>query len=304
MKKFDVVALGELLVDFSMNNDGSYVANAGGAPCNVLAMLNNLGKSVSFIGKVGNDKFGKELVKTIKNIGIDASGIVFDNDVNTTITFVSNDDSGERHFTFYRNPGADMMLKEDEIDFDILSNAKMFHFGSLSMTDEPARSATKKAVDAAEKFGSIISFDPNYREMLWNDIELAKECIIYGMEKADLIKLSLEEALLITDENSLEKAKSKIGDRFYDKLVFITLGAGGSVCIQGDEEICQTAYINSNPIDTTGAGDCYCACVLNGLLDRESLNRTMEKASKASSILVGRKGALESMPSREEIEGL
>ena len=176
----DVVALGELLIDFTENGVSSqgnqiFEANPGGAPCNVLAMLNKLGKKTAFIGKVGNDQFGTLLRKTLNEVGIDTSNLFTDDEVNTTLAFVHTLADGDREFSFYRNPGADMMLREDEIDEAFLSQAKIFHFGTLSMTQDEVRAATKKAVKSAKQSGALISFDPNLREPLWSSLELAKE---------------------------------------------------------------------------------------------------------------------------------
>ena len=185
MKKYDVVALGELLIDFAMSGQseqGNYVFEAcpGGAPCNVLAMLNKLGKKTAFLGKVGNDQFGKLLKATIEEIGIDAEGLLMDEDVRTTLAFVHTFADGDRDFSFYRNPGADMMLAEDEVNYDMIRDTKVFHLGTLSMTDEPVRSATKKALAVAKEAGCLISFDPNLRPPLWKSLDTAKEMMEYG----------------------------------------------------------------------------------------------------------------------------
>ena len=196
--KYDVVALGELLIDFTIDGKSSqgnntYEANPGGAPCNVLAMLNRMNKKTAFIGKVGKDAFGQILKSTIDQIGIDSKGLVFDEKVNTTLAFVNIDENGERSFSFYRNPGADMMLTEEEVDFEIVRNSKIFHFGTLSMTHEKVRQATKKAVEEAKKENILISFDPNLRELLWEDLSLAKEQIDYGCSVCDILKIEDEE---------------------------------------------------------------------------------------------------------------
>ena len=196
--KYDVVALGELLIDFTIDGKSSqgnntYEANPGGAPCNVLAMLNRMNKKTAFIGKVGKDAFGQISKSTIDKI--DSKGLVFDEKVNTTLAFVNIDENGERSFSFYRNPGADMMLTEEEVDLEIVRNSKIFHFGTLSMTHEKVRQATKKAVQEAKKENILISFDPNLRELLWEDLSLAKEQIDYGCSVCDILKIEVEDLM-------------------------------------------------------------------------------------------------------------
>ena len=188
-KKFDVIAMGELLIDFTMNGQSEqgnnlFEACPGGAPCNVLAMLNKLGKKTAFLGKVGDDQFGRLLRDTISSAGIDASNLLTDDEVNTTLAFVHTFPDGDREFSFYRNPGADMMLSEEDIDEDLIASSKIFHFGSLSMTDETCRRATRRAINIAEKSGALLSFDPNLREPLWRTLSDAKREILYGMELA------------------------------------------------------------------------------------------------------------------------
>ena len=208
MKKYDVIALGELLIDFTMNGQseqGNHLFEAcpGGAPCNVLAMLNKLGKKTAFIGKVGNDQFGTLLRKTLIEVGIDTSNLFTDNEVNTTLAFVHTLADGDREFSFYRNPGADMMLKEDEIDADFISQAKIFHFGTLSMTQDEVRAATKKAVKSAKQSGALISFDPNLREPLWSSLELAKEQMEYGFSQCDILKISDNEIQFVSRKKKI-----------------------------------------------------------------------------------------------------
>ena len=210
MKKYDVVALGELLVDFTengMSSQGNVLleANPGGAPCNVLSMLQRLGKKTAFIGKVGNDNFGKMLRDIVKEQGINIDNIILDGEVHTTLAFVHTKEDGDRDFSFYRSPGADMMLRKKEINESLLDNTRIFHFGTLSMTEEKIAETTKYALDKAKDFGAVISFDPNLRPPLWDDLEKAKEQMWYGISKCDVLKISDDEISFLTEEADIEK---------------------------------------------------------------------------------------------------
>ena len=314
--KYDVVALGELLIDFTIDGESSqgnntYEANPGGAPCNVLAMLNRMNKKTAFIGKVGKDAFGQILKSTIDKIGIDSRGLVFDEKVNTTLAFVNIDENGERSFSFYRNPGADMMLTEEEVDLEIVRNSKIFHFGTLSMTHEKVRQATKKAVQEAKKENILISFDPNLRELLWEDLSLAKEQIDYGCSVCDILKIEDEELKFLTDCYETEKAVEILKSKYDIKLILVTEGSKGSTAYYKDLVIKQDAYLQKSTIDTTGAGDTYCGSCLGYLIDNsiDELNEVKIKemisfASAAASIVTTRKGAICSMPHPTEVEDL
>lgn len=314
--KYDVVALGELLIDFTIDGKSSqgnntYEANPGGAPCNVLAMLNRMNKKTAFIGKVGKDAFGQILKSTIDKIGIDSKGLVFDEKVNTTLAFVNIDENGERSFSFYRNPGADMMLTEEEVDLEIVRNSKIFHFGTLSMTHEKVRQATKKAVQEAKKENILISFDPNLRELLWEDLSLAKEQIDYGCSVCDILKIEDEELKFLTDCYETEKAVEILKSKYDIKLILVTEGSKGSTAYYKDLVIKQDAYLQKSTIDTTGAGDTYCGSCLGYLIDNsiDELNEVKIKemisfASAAASIVTTRKGAICSMPHPTEVEDL
>ena len=206
MKSYDVVALGELLIDFTENGvsgQGNPIleANPGGAPCTVLAILNQLGNSTAFIGKVGNDTFGRMLAQEVEKSGTDVSNLVFDDKVHTTLAFVHTKPGGDRDFSFYRNPGADMMLKKEEVMEDIIKAGKIFHFGTLSSTHEGVREATRYAVDVAKQNGLLVSFDPNLREPLWESLDDAKREIAYGLSKCDILKIS---------DNEVEDRKSVV----------------------------------------------------------------------------------------------
>lgn len=312
--KYDVVALGELLIDFTIDGKSSqgnntYEANPGGAPCNVLAMLNRMNKKTAFIGKVGEDAFGQILKSTIDKIGIDSKGLVFDEKVNTTLAFVNIDENGERSFSFYRNPGADMMLTEEEVDFEIIRNSKIFHFGTLSMTHEKVRQATRKAVEEAKKENILISFDPNLRPLLWDDLSLAKEQIDYGCSVCDILKIEDEELKFLTDCEDTEKAIRILKNKYDIKLILVTCGSKGSSAYYKDLVIKQDAYLQKGTVDTTGAGDTYCGSCLGYLIDNDidELNKAKIKemisfASAAASIVTTRKGAICSMPYLKEVK--
>ena len=203
MKKYDVVALGELLVDFTMNGSSKqgnplFEANPGGAPCNVLSMLQKLGRQTAFIGKTGRDSFGEMLRNVVAEQGIDTGNLIMDEEVPTTLAFVHTAPDGDRSFSFYRNPGADMMLRDGDIDCCLLENAKIFHFGSLSMTAPEVEGATKKAVRTAKESGALISFDPNLRPPLWENLNVAKEKIAYGISQCQILKISDDEIAFFT----------------------------------------------------------------------------------------------------------
>ena len=315
MGNTDVTALGEVLIDFTQNGADAagnpvLTANPGGAPGNVLAMLKKLGRSCSFIGKVGKDAFGDFLETTLQNAGIDTGNLVRDEKVHTTLAFVHTLEGGERSFSFYRDPGADMMLTKDEVDESLIKHSRIFHFGSLSLTDEPCREATAKAVRVAKEASVPVSFDPNLRESLWSSPELAKEQIEWGLERCDILKISDNEAVFMTGERNPEKAAEKlIASHPGIKLMTLTLGEEGSVAFYAGKKIKVPAVEVKNPLEKTGAGDTFCACVLNGVLEHgleglepETVEEILTFASAAASIVIQRKGALRSMPERKEIE--
>lgn len=312
MKKFDVVALGELLIDFTENGisgNGNLLleANPGGAPCNVLAMLAKLGKKTAFIGKVGNDSFGKMLSDTIKNCGICADGLVFDDTVHTTLAFVHKKPDGDRDFSFYREPGADMMLRKSEIDEEIIKSAKIFHFGTLSSTHEGVREATRYGVDIAKESGALISFDPNLRPPLWNSLEDARREIEYGLEKCDILKISDNEIEFMTGLTDYDKAVRGLMEKYYIKLAFATLGKNGSrAYYRNIKAECEVFKVDT--IETTGAGDTFCGSALNYVLEHDincltenDLKELLTFANAAAAIITTRRGALKVMPEKKEI---
>lgn len=313
MKTYDVIALGELLIDFTQNGmseqgNGLFEANPGGAPCNVLSMLNNLGKKTSFIGKVGNDQFGLTLKKSLEELGIGTENLSLDDDVHTTLALVHTFANGDRDFSFYRNPGADMMLRADELNEDLIRDTRLFHFGTLSMTHEGVREATKKAVTAAKAAGALISFDPNLREPLWDTLEHAKEQVRWGLGQCDILKISDNEIQWLTGETDFTKGVEKIREEFPIPLILVSMGGDGSRAYYGEGYVEVAPFLQENTIETTGAGDTFCACVINYVLDHSledltdaQLKEMLTFANAAASIITTRKGALRVMPKKQEV---
>lgn len=313
MKSLDVIALGELLIDFtengfSANGNPLLEANPGGAPCNVLAMLQNLGKKTAFIGKVGKDAFGDYLKDTVCQVGIDVTNLIQDATVPTTLAFVHTAADGDRSFSFYREPGADMMLSESEIDYSQIAESEIFHFGTLSMTHDGVRAATIKAVDYAKSYGLLISFDPNYRPLLWKKEETAKEMMRYGCEICDILKISDDEITFITGKDTVEAAIPVFREMYQPKLMCVTCGKQGSVVIYKDMQVACDAVLRPDTIETTGAGDTFMGCMLNYVLEHgienlteDDLRRMQQFAAMAASIITTRKGALKVMPTKNEI---
>ena len=316
MKKYDVTALGELLIDFTENGVSGqgnplFEANPGGAPCNVLAMLTKLGHKTAFIGKVGDDFFGKQLKEAIEEVGIDPTGLCMDKEIHTTLAMVHTYPDGDRDFSFYRNPGADMMLKESEVKEELIKESKLFHFGTLSMTHEDVRKATKKAIQIAEEAGDIISFDPNLRKPLWNSLDEAKEQILYGLSHCHILKISDNEIQWLTGQEDYTDGVKWILERYQIPLILVSMGKEGSRAYYGGKMVEVKPFIQKNTIETTGAGDTFCGCVLHyicehGLenLTEENLFEMLQFANAAASIITTRKGALRVMPEEKEIAGL
>jgi fructokinase len=319
-KTYDVIALGELLIDMTNNGRSEsgntlFEANPGGAPCNVLAMLNKLGRKVGFIGKVGDDIFGHKLRKVLDEVGIDTKNLILDKDARTTLAFVQTFEDGDRDFSFYRNPGADMMLKKEEVDVNLLRDTKIFHFGTLSMTHEDVREATKYAIEEAKKAGAIISFDPNLREPLWNNLDDAKEQVLYGLTKCDVLKISDNEILWLTGEKDYTAGVRRIREKNNISLITVSLGKEGSRAYykqpdtEGDGIIVEVKpFLQKNTIETTGAGDTFSGCILHYVLEKglddlkeEDLKEMLTFANGAASIITTRNGALRVMPNLEEV---
>lgn len=309
---FDVTALGELLIDFTpagKDSSGNPIFSAipGGAPANFLAALSRCGKSCAMIAKVGDDFFGSMLRERIQNAGVNSLGIVSDPDTFTTLAFVTLSETGERSFSFARKPGADTCLRSDEIPVKLLKDTKVFHFGTLSMTSEPARSATLNSIHIAKENGVILSFDPNYRSPLWKRSEDAIEAIRFGMSEADLVKISDNEVELLgySYEALAEKFLNKGG-----KLIFITCGSNGA-WYYGKHGHGFIPAFNVPTIDTVGAGDIFGGSALAQLLNfdkpldelsNDELMHAGRYASAAAAISTTRHGAIPSIPSPQEVE--
>ena len=312
-KLYDVTALGELLIDFTENGTSSQgnplmEANPGGAPCNVLAMLERLGKKTAFIGKVGKDMFGEQLKAAVEEVGIDTRNLIMDETVHTTLAFVHTYPDGDRDFSFYRDPGADMMLTKDEVQKDLIENSRIFHFGTLSSTHEGVREATRHAIDLAKEAGCIITFDPNLRPPLWKSLEDDRKEIEYGMTKCDVLKISDNEVEFLFGTSDYDKGAALIREKYHIPLVLITMGKDGSRAYYKDLRVEAAPFLQENTIETTGAGDTFCASALNYVLEHGLENLTEDNlmelltfANAAASLITTRKGALRVMPDRQEV---
>ena len=304
-RKYDVTALGELLIDFTENGNSEQgnplmEANPGGAPCNMLSMIQKLGGTTAFIGKVGKDMFGRQLRQAVESVGIDTRNLMEDEEVHTTLAFVHTFPDGDRDFSFYRNPGADMMLTKEEIQEDLIRNSKVFHFGTLSSTHEGVREATRYAIDVAKEAGCLVSFDPNLRPPLWKTLEDARKEIEYGLSKTDILKIS-----------DYDEGAKMLIEKYNIPFVCVTLGKDGSRAYYKGMHVEVPGFVQKNTIETTGAGDTFCGCMLHyiiqhGLEDltEEDLRELLTFANAAASVITTRKGALAVMPSKEEVEEL
>lgn len=316
MEKYDVVALGELLIDLTQNGysgQGNPLleANPGGAPCNVLALLTKLGHSAAFIGKVGKDGFGDQLENALTETGISTAGLLRDDQVHTTLAVVHTLAGGDRDFSFYRNPGADMCLHTQEINRELIRQARIFHFGTLSMTDEPVRSATYAAIAEAEAHGVLRSFDPNLRPPLWRTLDEAKEQVLYGMAHCDILKISDNEIQWLTQQEDFDAGVRWIRQRFPNiRLLLLSMGKDGSRGYSGDA-MAEVKGFSVNAIETTGAGDTFFGGILHHVLawglreyTRQELEEMLTFANAAAALVTTRKGALRVMPSLAEIQAL
>lgn len=315
---YDVIAIGECLIDFvplgqSERGNDLFEKNPGGAPANVLAFLAKLNKQTGFIGKVGNDQFGKYLKQVLDQHQIDTTSLSVDHEVNTTLAFVHLKEDGDRAFSFYRNPGADINLKIEDVNFDLIKNTKILHFGSLSLTHNPARETTFRVLAYAKQQGKVISYDPNLRAPLWTNLMLAKEMMRKGMGFADIVKASEEELAFLTNEKTVEAGAQQLLNEFANiKLLLITLGSKGS-CFFTKQFEGHVDGFKVKAIDTTGAGDSFLGGMLYCLLEtglkvetlsKEQLEAMLRFANAGASIVTTRYGAIASMPTKQEIEAV
>ena len=312
-KKIDVTALGELLIDFTENGTSAQgnpilEVNPGGAPCNVLAMLQKLGKQTAFIGKVGDDMFGRQLTEAVSSVGVDTRALLVDKEVHTTLAFVHTYPDGDRDFSFYRNPGADMMLTKDDVDEDLIRASRIFHFGTLSSTHKGVREATRYAIDVAREAGDLISFDPNLRPPLWSSLDDAKREIEYGLGKCDILKISDNEVEFLFGTTDYDLGAKLLKEKYNIPLILITLGPNGSRAYYKDMRVEVAPFLQEKTIETTGAGDTFCASSLNYVLEHgldhlteENLTERLTFANAAASLITTKKGALKVMPEKEEV---
>ena len=312
-KSFDVTTLGELLIDFTENGSSSQgnpllEANPGGAVCNVLAMLEKLGKKTAYIGKVGQDMFGTQLKEAVEEVGIDTRNLIMDPVYHTTLAFVHTYPDGDRDFSFYRDPGADMMLTKEEVSEELIRDSRIFHFGTLSSTHPGVREATRYAIDIAKDAGCIITFDPNLRPPLWKSLEDAKVEIEYGMSKCDVLKISDNEVEFMCGTDDYDKGAAMIQEKYNIPLVLVTMGKAGSRAYYKGMIVEAAPFLQENTIETTGAGDTFCASTLNYILEHgldnlteENLKELLTFANAAASLITTRKGALRVMPSKQEV---
>ena len=313
-KEFDVIALGELLVDFTENGTSAQgnplmEANPGGAPCNVLAMLQKLGKKTAFVGKVGKDMFGAQLRQAAEEAGICTDFLLEDPEVHTTLAFVKTFPNGDRDFSFYRDPGADMMLTAAELPTEALRSTRIFHFGTLSMTHAEVRLATKKAVSLSKEAGALISFDPNLRPPLWFSLDEAREQIAWGLGRCDILKIADNELRFMTGEDDLERGAAKLAEQYPNiRVLNVTAGADGSYSFCGKHHVFVPSFRLGGTIETTGAGDTFCGSVLNFVLEngiehlKESdLKQMLRFANAAAYLVTTKKGAIRSMPERAQV---
>lgn len=309
----DVIALGELLIDFaarSTDADGypTMAANPGGAPGNFLAALNAYGKKTAFLGKVGDDAFGHLLLGTLNRAQIETKGIVVDPNVFTTLAFVTFDDKGDRSFSFARKPGADTQLHWEEVDTALIDQAKVFHFGTLSLTDEPARTTTQKCVAYAKAQGKLITCDPNLREPLWPNPDAAKEQILWSLHQADVVKISDNEVEFLWN-CSPEEGAEKLLKEFGVSLAMVTLGPDGCL-LKTENASFRASCPKVHPIDTTGAGDIFGGSAVSRLLELEKSITSLTEddlayigrfAAAAASLSTEHSGGIPSIPDKETV---
>lgn len=309
---YDIVAIGECLIDmFSRVEDGKIQieGNPGGAPANVLAAASRLGMKTAFIGKAGSDSFGQFLKSVLEEAGIDVTSFVLSPNFLTSLAIVSLDQTGNRSFAFYRNNTADVNLQADDIDPKLIKSTKIFHFGSVSLTQEPSRSATFAAVRAAKENHCLISYDPNLRESLWNSAAEAKKVILQGLALADIVKLSEEELVFLTETDDTTRAMSQLQSEFHFPFLAVTMGPRGCCC-QVNGNVCCAPAFDVPCVDTTGAGDAFMGALLSRIIQinkkfsdytEDDLTDLTDFLNAAGSLATTKKGAIPAMPGEAEI---
>lgn len=312
---FDVTAIGELLIDFTpagFSEQGRplFSQNPGGGPANVSVCLSRLGRKAAFIGKVGADQFGYSLKSDLDQAGVSTHGLVITEEYNTTLAFVHLNEQGDRSFSFYRDPGADMMLDITDLSYNLIDDCSIFHFGAVSMTDNPSRAATLTAVRYAREQGKIISFDPNLRLMLWKSEELARNTILAALSSVDFLKISEEELVFLTGMKDLSQGSDYLLYKYDLQLILITLGPKGAYARNAVAESWHPAY-DVKTIDTTGAGDAFTGSFLYQILQNgkplssiseEDLIGFLAFANAAGSLATVKKGAIPAMPTLAEVD--
>ena len=309
----DITAIGEILIDMTQSGVTEqgiprYDANPGGAPANLAVAASRLGVNTAFVGRVGDDSYGAFLRRTLAQNGVDITGLSVDPREHTTLAVVSLDEKGERSFSFYRDPSADVSLRFEDVPQVLLENTRLLHFGSVSLTAEPSRSATLQAVQTAKAAGALISYDPNYRPSLWRDADAAIQGMREPLVYADILKVSDEELPLLTGTDDLAQGSAVVRDKGI-RLVLVTLGPDGAFYRMGD----RTGHVPGVPCqvcDTNGAGDTFFGAALSRLVGCEldtltvpELEKVIAFANRAASITTSRHGAIPAMPTLAEMEG-
>ena len=308
----DITALGELLIDFTPipGQPPRYIQNPGGAPANVLSAAAAQGASCALIGKVGDDPFGDFLISAASARGVDCSAVCRDKTVPTTLAFVCLSPDGDRSFRFYRDPGADVRLTPEDVPTALIHDSRIFHIGSLSLTDEPARAATQFAVAQAKQAGALLSYDPNYRAPLWRSEEEARTWMRWPLPQVDILKVSAEELPLLVDTDDIEAGSRRLAELGIP-LVLVSMGADGTCCRRGNLFFHRPAY-PVQAVDTTGAGDAFMGTVLAGVchldragleaLDKAFLTALVDRANAAGGLTATRRGAIAVMPTTAELD--
>ncbi|MGP3778728.1 carbohydrate kinase family protein [Halanaerobium saccharolyticum] len=308
-----VITLGEALIDFTPLDDQNmdFRKNPGGAPANVAVALSRLGVDVSFVGKVGDDVLGNFLAQKLQSEKVNIDNLVLTNEAKTAITFVTLDEDGDRSFDFYIDPSADRFLRADEIDAELFAENKVYHFGSISLIDEPARSATKKGIELAHEKNMLVSYDPNLREMLWDSLAEAKEMILSVMDEVDIVKVSEEELEFLTGEKDIKKGAEILKAEYKIPVLFITCGSEGSYYYLNDLGFVEAFKVDA--VDTTGAGDAFMSGVLYNFnqtdltlaeINNDFLEKTLKFANYSGSLAASASGAMAALPTLEEVQQL